>query len=53
MKKTNVNTEIEKAIAKAIVLKLEKENLLGEMRACDLLSEVYKNLEKPILEKSA
>ena len=53
MKKTNVNIEIEKAIAKAIVLKLEKENLLDEMSACDLLSEVYKNLEKPILEKSA
>ena len=53
MKKTNVNIEIEKAIAKAIVLKLEKEHLLGEINACDLLSEVYKNLEKPILEKSA
>ena len=53
MKEVNVNVEIEKAVAKAIISKLEKENLLGEIKACDLLSEVYKNLEKPILEKSA
>ena len=49
----SMNIEIEKAIAKAMILNLLKANLISEAEADALIEKTYAALDAPLIENSA
>ena len=49
----SVNIEIEKAIAKAMILNLLESNLINEVEADRLLDKAFEALSEPLIENSA
>ena len=49
----SMNIEIEKAIAKAMILNLLESNLINEVEADRLLDKAFEALSEPLIENSA
>ena len=49
----SINIEIEKAIARSMILKLLDQNLISEAEADALIKKTYAALDAPLIKNSA